>query len=571
MSSVGCPRCEESFRIPDAPLPESVRLRCPWCRETFRLSDLSGRLLPMVELLGEDDQPLSIASLTGQTIGYAGLGAGRETLPSYEPMSRIEPSIDEGDMPSYDDDHGAISFDTDTGASLDQTVVIDKGDVQREASGHEFVDVRDADEAADDLEMQPFDVNVDDVEEYGTGDDRGPVTGPVPARPLGQPAAAGFGDGKLNARPRKAKKKASPILMILGVVGGGLLSMPLADAILVYIFNKPPIVGLWPFNEKPSELAVNSAAAAPAMDVPSNRPIPRSNQGDSLAGDLERMRNEGDYDASLGGTDPADTDPADTDPVDTDSPPPNVTEEVTNSSDMEDLPAADTTAATEPGMPEQPTSDQSPAVSEVASVPTEDASPAPSTARAVEQPNEPSFDDIVADGLGANAKPEASPELPEASPELLEAIDLTDLALQDVLVLPESSDVTVVRRNKSKLYMALANIGNLPQSTSQPETEALLGRVVKSGLMTEMTSAANAWMKMASDKRPHHGILLAGKLLEQDGKWVLQGPKLGDLPLENLDGAGIASGEEVFVIGTIQKADAPATVRVVFIQGQGSN
>ena len=569
MSSVGCPRCEESFRIPDAPLPESVRLRCPWCMETFRLSDLSGRLLPMVELLGEDDQPLSIASLTGQTIGYAALGAGRETLPSYEPMSRIEPGVDDGDLPSYDDDHGAISFDTDTGASLDQTVVIDKGDVQREASGHEFVDVRDADEAADDLEMQPFDVNVDDVEEYGTGDDRGPVTGPVPARPLGQPAAAGFGDGKLNARPRKAKKKASPILMILGVVGGGLLSMPLADAILVYIFNKPPIVGLWPFNEKPSGLAANSAVAAPAMDVPGNRPKPRSNQGDSLADDLERMRNEQGADASLGGTDPADSDVT----------APMVPEALTNSAEVEALPAVDNMPPAGLSMPdqptseqptseqrtsEQPTSEQPPAVTEVAAMPTEDAPPAPTIAQVVEQPNEPSFDDIVSEGLGANAKP-------EASPELLEAIDLTDLALQDVLVLPESSDVTVVRRNKSKLYMALANIGNLPQSMSQPETEALLGRVVKSGLMTEMTSAANAWMKMASDKRPHNGILLAGKLLEQDGKWVLQGPKLGDLPLENLDGAGIASGEEVFVIGTIQKADAPATVRVVFIQGQGSN
>lgn len=568
MSSVGCPRCEESFRIPDAPLPESVRLRCPWCMETFRLGDLSGRLLPMVVLIGEDDQPLSLASLTGQTIGYAAMGAGRETLPSYEPMSRIEPGIDDGDLPSYDDDHGAISFDTDTGASLDQTVVIDKGDVQHEASGHEIVGVRDDDEAVDDLEMQPFDANIDEVEEYGTGDDRGPVTGPVPARPLGQPTAAGFGDGKLNARPRKPKKKASPILMILGVVGGGLLSMPLADAILVYIFNKPPIVGLWPFNEKPSGLVANSAVAAPAMDVPGNRPKPRSNEGDSLASDLERMRNEGDYDTSLGGTEPADSAPADINPVGTDTPPPSVTEEVTNSAETKDVPAADNAAATEPGMPEQTTNDQSPAVAEVASVPTEVAAvPAEGTAAtnpAAEQPKEPSFDDIVSEGLGADAKP-------EASPELLQAIDLTDLALQDVLDLPESSDVAAVRRNKSKLYMALANIGNLPQSMSQPETEALLGRVVKSGLMTEMTSAANAWMKMASDKRPHSGILVAGKLLEQDGKWLLKGPKLGDLQLENLVNAGIASGDEVFVIGTIQKADAPATVRVVFIQGQGSN
>jgi hypothetical protein len=547
----------------------------------------------MVELIGDDDQPLNIASLTGAgltgaAVGYAATdswreGSGRETLPTYEPMSRIEPGIDDGDIPRYDDDHGAISFDTDSGSSLDHTVVIDKTDVQQKATGHEFVDVLDAgeaiDDATDELEMQPFDANVDEVDKYEVdeyeveepekGDDHGPVTGPVPPRPLGQPTAIGFGDGQLKAGPRRTKKKGSPILMILGVVGGGLLSMPLADAILVYIFNRPPIVGLWPFNETTSEMARSSAVAAPARDIPDERLQPRSNPGDSLAGDLERMRLEQGDDTGLGEADSSDTT----------TPASSIPQETTGTTDvqepeMQDLPAAEGAATAGLSMPELPAEDLAPAVTEAPltetsvalledAAPMENAPPVASIAPVVEKPNEPSFDDIVSEGLGAEAKP-------EASPELLDAIDLTDLALQDVLTLPEATDSKVIKRNKSKLYTSLANVANVPQALSQPETADLLERVSKAGLMKDMTSVAPVWMGLA--KRPHNGILLAGKLVDQGGKWAVQWNGPSDVQLENVDGAGIASGEAVFILGAIEnKTDAPATVRVVFIQSQGSN
>jgi hypothetical protein len=85
-----------------------------------------------------------------------------------------------------------------------------------------------------------------------------------------------------------------------------------------------------------------------------------------------------------------------------------------------------------------------------------------------------------------------------------------------------------------------------------------------------MTSVAPVWMGLA--KRPHNGILLAGKLVDQGGKWAVQWNGPSDVQLENVDGAGIASGEAVFILGAIEnKTDAPATVRVVFIQSQGSN
>ncbi len=74
MSSVGCPRCSETFRIPDASLPEGVQVRCPWCTEIFQIGEIAHHLPPMAELLDADHQPIALGAVS-QAFDLATAGA----------------------------------------------------------------------------------------------------------------------------------------------------------------------------------------------------------------------------------------------------------------------------------------------------------------------------------------------------------------------------------------------------------------------------------------------------------------------------------------------------------------
>ncbi len=89
MSSVGCPRCAETFRIPDASLPEGVQVRCPWCTEIFQIGEIAPHLPPMAELLDADHQPISLSAVTQAfELATASAGATSSSPFSHGPAGR---------------------------------------------------------------------------------------------------------------------------------------------------------------------------------------------------------------------------------------------------------------------------------------------------------------------------------------------------------------------------------------------------------------------------------------------------------------------------------------------------
>jgi hypothetical protein len=321
MSSVGCPRCEESFRVPDAPLPEGIRLRCPWCNETFRLTELSHRLLPMVELIGEDNQPIELAAVMGATAVAASVSSqdgwnASERLPAYEPPSRLEPGVpDDDDFGMSDPMSNTEVVDPAQTITLDEVADLNQAaGVGSEGVGSEDVQSFDEPLEADEMnfdfdgDLEPVAVNTGvepgfdsdqfegidpddrDLDEYRESNDpistqvvvdRIPVTGPMSPRPLSTTATRDFGDNLVNQRPR-VKKKSSPIKTIAGTVLGGTAGVFLAGMFLQYI-GKPLDLGFWPFKRTDS---IDLTAAAP-MDFSNRQPRSYSDEpGRSLAEDM---------------------------------------------------------------------------------------------------------------------------------------------------------------------------------------------------------------------------------------------------------------------------------------------
>ena len=279
----------------------------------------------MVELIGEDDQPMDLSQVLMPAMahgvvssgsaavtswgaaGAAGVGAASERLPLYEPMARIEPGKIGDDLPSFENGEPDIGFDTESGTSLDKTVVMDESDGPLELEVDEFSEfedgdanepftasepslIADADSAGEpEFNSDQFDpvdeTELDNADPYQTiveEGDRIPVTGPVAPRPLGTTTSADFGGGPLNAKPRR-KKQGSPLLHVAGVILGGIASIPLAAGVL-YMAGVSPDFGFWPFDGslvKKPEISVSQP-----MELREERVTRPPQNGRSLAEDL---------------------------------------------------------------------------------------------------------------------------------------------------------------------------------------------------------------------------------------------------------------------------------------------
>ncbi len=112
-------------------------------------------------------------------------------------------------------------------------------------------------EGFEEYDDDPFDnedSDADDGSEYELGNQAGiAVTGPVAPRPLSSISGESKVSPSLNAKPR-AKKKSSPIKMMIGVVLGGLTAFPLAYVILWAAGKAPSLEGV-PFPRRCREKA----------------------------------------------------------------------------------------------------------------------------------------------------------------------------------------------------------------------------------------------------------------------------------------------------------------------------
>ena len=253
MSNVSCPRCGDSFRLPDTDIPPGASARCPWCGDTLPVAQLLSSLPPVAQLIGGDGEPLS----------------GTAAAPQWDRAAGLQ-------------------LDDDTGL-LDDASLFDSADLQDEASLQREPDPRGAETA----EFAELSADGDWDQHDSQPAEELPLEFGEPAapRPLSEVADVSFDPDhqRLNTRGR-TKKKPSSIRSILGIAIGGLMAFPLA-AIILALLGKPLDLGFWPFDGRTIATGTSARMVAPAAttggDVPTEqRPAPP--QGRSLAHDLPR-------------------------------------------------------------------------------------------------------------------------------------------------------------------------------------------------------------------------------------------------------------------------------------------
>jgi hypothetical protein len=234
-----CPRCHEGFRVPASSLPDDSYGRCPWCHETFPITDVLYRLPPQLEILAADGRPLEIERASAK------VGTGLELIDSSRPFSAahsVQPSGYETEADFEVDDELVDRADEKTvrGAITD-TIVDD--DWQQRQTGF-------------DTEHEPTEIPI-----HTTEDPHSTFDGSMPS-PLHSMTVS-------NKGTVRNRRKGSGIGTLVGIVLGGLASVPIAGFLLMML-GKTPDWGFWPFDGR-SQGTTSVRAATPLLPQESDR------------------------------------------------------------------------------------------------------------------------------------------------------------------------------------------------------------------------------------------------------------------------------------------------------------
>ncbi|MDC0295641.1 hypothetical protein OAL35_02180 [bacterium] len=186
MTISSCPRCGESYQLPSTAIPDDSIAECPWCLEQFSLEEARGGAPPDLRIISAKGLVSAPGEPVSQTLEDAGIAP---TFGFHSLEQRFENSSPIGDR----DDDAAANQSEDSACDDPLTLVSDPV-------------------------VQPW--------------DESPST---PTTSLDFPQA--------KERP---KRKSSGIGTMIGVVVGGLASLPLAGLILLAM-GKAPDLGFWPF------------------------------------------------------------------------------------------------------------------------------------------------------------------------------------------------------------------------------------------------------------------------------------------------------------------------------------
>ena len=623
MSSVGCPRCDEQFRVPDTTLPKGLRLRCPWCNEVFSLGEIGRNLPPMVQFLSDDGDVVSLQAVIGAGVG-ASLGASDATsLPS----AMLSAAPDLFERVDHDDPRTTLRMDEtvrierDNISGFDTSQLEDgqfedgqsneRGDfdpqyqADQDANADGYLQFDERNDFDDDpgfsgepgLDDEYYDPRYEDGE-IEDSVERVPVSGPVPPRPLPTPKSLNLEVDRLSARPR-AKKQSSPIKSMVGIVIGGLLSIPLAGLVLT-LFGQKPDWGFYPFDGKPSvKFAVNEPMKSTRVQRPglSEDTLQSDRMPADTAGPADPEPAPADA-PGYSADDLSDSAATEANTFASDSMAP-ATDEPGSSTDGDSSPPTDSLANLEiPDLENSLDAIPVPVPAEV-NVPDSMAIPQPDPV-----PNQPvvggpepdnGFNDIILGDTGSGLvmpseltddsaivppvgliAPQVDPIAPQvdpiatptftqpASPELFDAISNARWALEQVRSFPKSGDAAALKKLKEKLYTSIAEVGLLNQESDQPETTSLIDEVAEAGMMKLMTTdVAPIWLRYAG--RTHNGLFAAGTLVQTGGDWTLKTTtSRGDvvITLRDFPGADFVDGDTVVVLAKIIDATPPATIQV---------
>ncbi|MGI9470748.1 MAG: hypothetical protein ACR2NZ_04380 [Rubripirellula sp.] len=227
-----CPRCQEGFRVPAGQMPDDAYATCPWCRETFPLSEVLANLPPTLEILSADGQPLV----------FDEAAAVRSVAAAATTTGEIDDSAE-----------GFEVLDEDLDATVGNETVTSETIAEDSWNQTSF----EVDE--DHVDLQVEDPN-DSWDSPQVAESPTPMT--------------------LSPRPGGSrKKKPSGLRTMLGIVVGGLLSVPIALGILL-LFGREPDLGFWPF-DGPSG-SRRSPVAAPPGQMSERTRDPNRNRGRML-------------------------------------------------------------------------------------------------------------------------------------------------------------------------------------------------------------------------------------------------------------------------------------------------
>ena len=498
-----CPRCRERFRVPSGPIPEDAYAHCPWCRETFPIADFLRSLPPLLEIVSADGKPLAVGEPA------TGVGTSSQLIES----SRSLP------------------------------VARSAGGVSQPQRNNGF----------DSFELS------DEDDRYATIADE-PITETIADDEDGDPYSTWDGSRKsplesmnVSTRSGGRKRKGSGVGTFIGIVLGGLASVPIAGGLLS-LMGRSPDWGFWPFQgEQVSSTSVR-AAPLPESDAQGS-PSPFATETPSSFGPDQSSLDQS-VDPTLSAAQQIIDDEirvsADSeDPSSAQSTQVSETAEPVNTAQADDsavIPPDESERRFPEGNGDQEIASSEPASSEPASSePASSLTPAESDRR--DEAEQPAAIPI--------APTTAATPTPEA---LSDAEELAQKATQMIDVMSQYEGEEKERNRRIGLtYQTIASAVGLADESGE-SLESMAEKIVTSPLREDIRSAGWDWLAYAS--RPSDGIALIGRATVSD-----EGEFLIDASGERI--ALISQGEisedqDVLVLGCL--VNQGSSLRVVYAQ-----
>jgi hypothetical protein len=432
-----CPRCHEAFRVPSTgSIPDDGFGRCPWCHETFPIADVLSRLPPQLEILSADGEPWKFESAPKKVV------AGLEPIESSRPFSTLSLAQ-------------ASARDTATDFEVDDELV----DIADEKTVHGSITDTIVDDDWQQGHMAEAPITI-------PGDPYTTLDGSAPS-PLHSMNVSSKGSVR-------SRRKGSGIGTLVGIVLGGLASVPIAGLLLMML-GKTPDWGFWPFDGQ-SQGFSSIRAATPLSPAESDREETTSTDTPL------RFNRESSPSTST-----------------TDDPARSAAAQIASDSTGDDL----TSSSQDSGISlvEAPTNDDGDD-----SVSAQSAnSPSEETRVTVEEPNSTAMD-LSTTGLSP-ASPPSTDQLKTVDRD--ESERLSDKAFQqlEAMLLYEGPEF---ERNR-RLSVTYQTIASAASSLAPPgdSLKSLAAKIASSPIRDELKSAGWNWLHMPS--RAVDGIALIGR------------------------------------------------------------
>ncbi|SRR6056297_138081 len=543
MSQAACPRCNETIRIPDAQPPADASARCPWCRETYSFEEFQDRLPPMLEWVDNTGTaiPYSAGTLIGGLSGAAMASAGALAGAAH---SATATHAADGFADIEVDDEPASGWSNDSSDA--PAFTFDDG--EEEESTFSFAT---------------------DSDENNDGEAIGLMSGAV----VDDSATPAF-DNPLPRPKGRGRKSASPLKTMIQMVLGGVVSIPLAAAILYGVqamgwrkFDFLPDIGI--LAGEPQGASKTAAAPGPVAD---SRPSGRQLGGGAMP-DFDAMNQREETFVPQSASDPAmpENDSA-----------AGLTSELADGELADDAvaePAADEVAAM--SIPELPaddassfdtaSSEQPDALENLLPAPSSDV-PSPFDTPAPEM----TVDASTADDLGpsvtevtADPAPAAEPQPQPISPTLLNTMERvrnlsTDLA-------EYSGDSKGKGALLAPFYYALAEVGEQGQPEAATAYAQLIADLRAAGQLETMAKFGSPWVSRG-DIKNNGGLLATGTLEQRDDELILQIDSDVSVPLDGWDENKVDPqpwvGKEVVVLAKLAGAPGQRQGTIRYIEGK---